>query len=714
VCFALWYAGTIASVLPTLKNGVVRPALLVANLDELFPSENNMPSLKDGDTNAPADLIAASLAADSLGQKPVAMEVPITVNGARPLEGKDKREPFSESTKTVLVFGNGAVIRLGFAAAPGQLLFVTNERTKKEVVCQVVRSKGSKSSSGYVEIEFTEPTAGFWGLRFPAERAALRSGISPSDSESDADEFLRSAMDASAPLTRKTDTPSSDSGIGSQDERFKPERKSEERASISNKSNSVAEGPANTSKSQAIRLQERLSTLLSAQRPITPEEKPSSALEVELKTLSDTTVKPIEQTEAKLAGKTLSFFASQPVKTLPSSGTAASDAKPGLPADEFKVPAWLQPLTQDTSASTGSEKSAAKKPMASLAEGPKLAVSEEKPQPQSKVKAPRITPVVGSGLLGQSTAPLASQHSRTGLVVTVAAGLLVAAAGATWYLKQPTGPALTNRSIRSTQVPAAPALSPAGDQSAVVATPATDTGTTSSSQQELAAGPADTTVRVVATPLPPPSKPVRNFVPENTSASSSARSSQQPAVITERIGKSSSMPNAESPTASASKDSVEPEPKKVSLDNPPLAKPNVKRRNQSAGVTAPALSEANTPTVAPDTSLGAGPVNSAGSQPAAPASPAPIGGDVKPARLLSSVAPVYPAIAKSQRVAGDVRVDALIDANGQVSSMKVISGPPLLHQAAMDALRQWKYQPATLNGTAVPMHLTVTIQFHAQ
>jgi outer membrane biosynthesis protein TonB len=46
--------------------------------------------------------------------------------------------------------------------------------------------------------------------------------------------------------------------------------------------------------------------------------------------------------------------------------------------------------------------------------------------------------------------------------------------------------------------------------------------------------------------------------------------------------------------------------------------------------------------------------------------------------------------------------------------MKVVSGPSLLHQAAKDALRQWKYQAATLDGKAVPMHLTVTIQFRLQ
>jgi periplasmic protein TonB len=61
-----------------------------------------------------------------------------------------------------------------------------------------------------------------------------------------------------------------------------------------------------------------------------------------------------------------------------------------------------------------------------------------------------------------------------------------------------------------------------------------------------------------------------------------------------------------------------------------------------------------------------------------------------------------------------VKVDALIDAAGHVTTMKIVSGPAMLHQAAMDALRQWKYQPATLDGKAVSMHLTVTIQFRLQ
>jgi len=84
---------------------------------------------------------------------------------------------------------------------------------------------------------------------------------------------------------------------------------------------------------------------------------------------------------------------------------------------------------------------------------------------------------------------------------------------------------------------------------------------------------------------------------------------------------------------------------------------------------------------------------------------------VKQAKLIFSVSPVYPTLAKNQHVSGSVMIDALIDANGRVTTMKVVSGPPLLQQAAMDALKQWKYQPASLDGKPVAMHLTVTIQF---
>jgi protein TonB len=92
----------------------------------------------------------------------------------------------------------------------------------------------------------------------------------------------------------------------------------------------------------------------------------------------------------------------------------------------------------------------------------------------------------------------------------------------------------------------------------------------------------------------------------------------------------------------------------------------------------------------------------------------PVGGDVKPAQLRKSVAPEYPAIAKAQHVSGRVQIDALIDASGNVTSVKVLSGPALLHRAALDAVKQWKYSPAVLDGQPTVTHVSVNVDFRNQ
>ena len=97
--------------------------------------------------------------------------------------------------------------------------------------------------------------------------------------------------------------------------------------------------------------------------------------------------------------------------------------------------------------------------------------------------------------------------------------------------------------------------------------------------------------------------------------------------------------------------------------------------------------------------------------PAAPLVHAPTGGMVQQPRLIRAAVLICPALAKSSRVSGDVIVDALIDTSGNVTTVKVISGPALLRQAAMDTVRHWKYEPARLDGQIVAMHLSVTVKF---
>jgi protein TonB len=84
---------------------------------------------------------------------------------------------------------------------------------------------------------------------------------------------------------------------------------------------------------------------------------------------------------------------------------------------------------------------------------------------------------------------------------------------------------------------------------------------------------------------------------------------------------------------------------------------------------------------------------------------------VLPPKLLAAPDPVYPPLAKQARIQGDVLIDAVIDANGQVAEMQVVSGHPMLITAALDALRRWRYQPTILNDEPTSVQLVVTVRF---
>jgi len=96
----------------------------------------------------------------------VACEVQVTATGARPAEKGGQRELFTEETTTALVFENGGVLRLAAAVVPGQLLFLTHKESKREVVAQVTRKRDFRPMICYVEVEFSEPAPGFWGIEF--------------------------------------------------------------------------------------------------------------------------------------------------------------------------------------------------------------------------------------------------------------------------------------------------------------------------------------------------------------------------------------------------------------------------------------------------------------------------------------------------------------------------------------------------------------------
>jgi len=91
-----------------------------------------------------------------------------------------------------------------------------------------------------------------------------------------------------------------------------------------------------------------------------------------------------------------------------------------------------------------------------------------------------------------------------------------------------------------------------------------------------------------------------------------------------------------------------------------------------------------------------------------------VGGEIKAPTRIVNVNPIYPAIAQSAKVQGVVIVEVLIGPDGTVQAGQILRSIPLLDQAALDAVRQWRYTPTLLNGMPVPVIMTCTVNFTLQ
>jgi len=709
-------------------------------------------TVKESDRQNPSAPVSSAGTAQPRVQ-PVALEISVTVNGARTVEGSDKREPFSETTQTVLVFGNGAVIRLNSGVTPGQLLFLTNEKTKKEVVCQVVKSKNYRSMSGYVELEFTEPAVGFWGMRFPSDRVApvLATTGTASSPAVPVKPVLPRTEKVPAPGVTTVPPPSAvavpSAPVVAAPVNRTPvlETNAGGLASVVSEAATIvtatADGSTEELKKQTARLQEQLSSMMFDETPAPPPKPDRPILQLDAIAMSEATAKIFELAtpeSAATAASSESAAASSARQAGPLSPApvARSEKAASLLQEEVKIPSWLEPLARNAGTSTQVTEAPLTAPPPAA---PPLATSVATPfaSPVAPAAAPPVraavappletpamlevteledpqvegesynfgakeeaefvpiksieAPSFGSSLLESSGAPAteaASGGSKKGLWIgAIAATLLLAAGGGAWWYMLQQGHASASRTTAASQ-------------------PATQLGSQPEIEQHLAATPASASEKGSSAPSlvssEPPAKPAPELSPASDvqKIAASGRDSLKPA------------------PASAASHAAEPVSRPVEGTRSPtftkmrLAAPTVKgRKPQTASSEAePGItmeSGANPASGALSSGLG-------GSKSSQPAVPIPIGGDVTSLQLISSVPPVYPQLARTQRVSGEVKVDALIDENGRVTGTKVVSGPVMLHQAAVDALRQWKYKPATLNGKPVSMHVVVTIQFRLQ
>ena len=100
--------------------------------------------------------------------------------------------------------------------------------------------------------------------------------------------------------------------------------------------------------------------------------------------------------------------------------------------------------------------------------------------------------------------------------------------------------------------------------------------------------------------------------------------------------------------------------------------------------------------------------------PEPPTQPVRVGLGVREPKKIVDVAPVYPRIAQTARVEGVVILEAVIDTTGRIDRLRVIRSAPLLDEAAIAAVKQWRYTPTLLNNVPVPVLMTITVVFRLQ
>jgi len=97
--------------------------------------------------------------------------------------------------------------------------------------------------------------------------------------------------------------------------------------------------------------------------------------------------------------------------------------------------------------------------------------------------------------------------------------------------------------------------------------------------------------------------------------------------------------------------------------------------------------------------------------PEPPRAPIRVGGKLQAPTLIHQVSPVYPSVATAAGVEGTVILEAIIDEEGRVEDLKVLRSSGVLDRAALEAVRQWRYEPLLLNGRPEKFILTVVVSF---
>ncbi|MFZ0641468.1 MAG: TonB family protein [Candidatus Acidiferrales bacterium] len=593
---------------------------------------------------------------DSLENEAIGLDISVRIHGSQVtavvLDTTEHVEPFEEDTSTMIVFPRGAIVKLRARVRTGHAVVLTHLATKQTALCRIIQVNSAANVSHYVKLEFVQPVPGFWGVHFPSDSSNV-----PAATHEEHATPSEELEKLDAPETPVQSVP-------------------------------TANVPPAT---QAL---PRVDAPPPATKPFVHEVaketvKPAPATQAMPRVDAPPAAKPFVREVAKEIAKPapappVSYGISEDPSTnelVPLTSVPPKRA-PIAPKPQATIPAPAHPAASPSteappifdSLSTG-EEIFGKEAAATMAQETAILKSDQKAA-QAFVRS--LDPT--SLLAGE----VPKRHTGVKVFLSVAAVALLAA-GAVFYVRQYRGNARQSSNVT------APARIPQTSSAAPRITP------------------AQTAAESPATPLPE-TQPPTGARPAAKHALVPAAAKQSTIVVTPTHDSAKNSAPESHPTISNGMANI--------YAGDLTARPQATQHNNVA-VDAPLPSINSTPKDLAGGSPGAGLSSLVGGASAnlpalpKPAAPTPVvrGGQVTAPRLIHAVQPTYPSLATSNRIEGDVQIEAVIDQTGKVTSTKVISGPALLRSAAMDAVRQQKYSPATLDGKPITMQYKVTIRF---
>ncbi len=607
---------------------------------------------------------------EAMRQQSVCIEIPVTIQGSRN-SGGDGNNPqgtktFIEESRTMIVFPMGAVVRFSEPVSEGQVLILKNLRMNREVACRVVCSKTSANVKGFVEVEFVQPAVGFWGINFPGASANSQSASAAKAQSSSDEQAPKSSGVAPTSVRERTFQPPA---FPSRTQTTNPKPTAQSVAPPPAAKLDTTPTPASPN---AVDLNNAIAAAYSAPveqvRKMEPAPTSSGAAgfnsETDVQTPKHSIVAPSQTIPIATADSITGSEATKSVDV----------DLAGLIVDEPKI-TEVRGTDQEKNVSTSAFDS---QPVTGI-----VAAESRKSSPtlSRKISTPVVQPAVQlSRGMNFEIHPSRSSSGRTGMLVGVAAIIVISVAGvgAYWWYSGSKAPSHAAAiSVAPKTSPALPAANPpAATQAATV--------------------PQDNSASAPNTQTAPP---VINTPGQKTRSIS---------VTNSPVGA-----NNRTAPATTTNPPAQPPARRPNIIQSKIAAP-VAPSGKSAGTNFIPTPDLTTP--APRTNSTASILGGISSLPAPPPAPvvrtsAPVASTSQPPRLLSSVPAVYPKMAAIRGDFGVVTVDAIVNEAGKVTSAKAISGPPSLRESSVAAVMQQRYSPAKLDGKPTSAHVTVNVEF---